>query len=82
VSNCFTKHPVWAVIVSNPKRRIKTGGASELWVLAGAQPKARFACAVLILGVQLANSGDISQQVSQQLGLFGWAGRGLQQECC
>jgi inner membrane protein len=58
----FYPHPVWAVIVSNPKRRIKTGGASELWVLAGA-------IAVLILGIQLANSGGITQQVSQQLGL-------------
>ena len=69
-SDCFTKqgvqlfwpYPVWAISVSNPRRRLKTGGAAELWVLAGA-------IAFLSLGIYLATGGGITQQVSQQLGL-------------
>ena len=30
----FYPEPVWAISVSNPRRRLKTGGAAELWVLA------------------------------------------------
>ena len=29
----FYPEPVWAISVSNPRRRLKTGGAGELWVL-------------------------------------------------
>ncbi len=69
-SDCFTlqgvqlfyPYPAWAVSVSNPHRRIKTGGAGELWVLAAA-------IALLILGIYLASGGGITQKVSQQLGL-------------
>lgn len=69
-SDCFTlqgvqlfyPYPAWAVSVSNPRRRIKTGGASELWVLAGS-------IALLIVGIYFASGGGITQQVSQQLGL-------------
>jgi inner membrane protein len=69
-SDCFTKqgvqlfypYPAWAVSVSNPRRRLKTGGAGELWVLGAA-------IALLILGVYLANGGGVSQKVSQSLGL-------------
>ncbi len=69
-SDCFTRqgvqlfypYPVWAISVSNPRRRLKTGSAAELWVLAGAT-------ALLIVGVNLANDGGITQKVSQQLGL-------------
>jgi inner membrane protein len=69
-SDTFTKQgvqlfypvPAWAVNVSNPRRRLKTGGAGELWVLGGA-------IALLIFGIYLANGGGISQQVSQNLGL-------------
>ncbi len=69
-SDTFTKQgvqlfypvPAWAVSVSNPRRRLKTGGAGELWVLGGA-------IALLILGVYLANGGGITQKVSQSLGL-------------
>ncbi|HEY9767002.1 MAG TPA: hypothetical protein V6C71_00665 [Coleofasciculaceae cyanobacterium] len=40
-SDTFTKQgvqlfypcPAWAISVSNPRRRLKTGGAGELWVL-------------------------------------------------
>ena len=30
----FYPEPVWAISVSNPRRRLKTDGAAELWVLA------------------------------------------------
>jgi len=58
----FYPYPAWAVSVSNPRRRLKTGGAGELWVLA-------IAIALLITGVYLATGGGITQQVSQTLGL-------------
>ncbi len=58
----FYPEPVWAISVSNPRRRLKTGGAGELWVLGSA-------IALLILGIYLANGGGITQKVSQNLGL-------------
>ena len=58
----FYPEPVWAISVSNPRRRLKTGGAGELWVLA-------IATALLVLGIYLANGGGITQKVSQNLGL-------------
>ena len=58
----FYSEPVWAVSVSNPRRRLKTGGAGELWVLG-------IAIALLCLGIYLANGGGITQKVSQNLGL-------------
>ncbi len=58
----FYPNPAWAISVSNPRRRLKTGGAGELWVLA-------IAIALLTLGIYLANSGGITQKVSQNLGL-------------
>ncbi|MGL5831711.1 MAG: metal-dependent hydrolase [Waterburya sp.] len=69
-SDTFTKQgvqlfypcPAWAISVSNPRRRLKTGGAGELWVLGGE-------IALLSLGIYLANAGGISQKVSQNLGL-------------
>jgi inner membrane protein len=69
-SDCFTikgvqlfyPYPAWAVSVSNPRRRLKTGGAGELWVLA-------ISIVLLIAGIYLATGGGISQQISQSLGL-------------
>jgi inner membrane protein len=69
-SDCFTKQgvqlfwpePAWCVSVSNPKRRLTTGGAGELWVLA-------IASACLCLGIYLANGGGITSKVTQGLGL-------------
>jgi inner membrane protein len=69
-ADCFTKqgvmlfypYPVWCVSVSNPRRRLKTGGAAELWVLAGA-------VVLLAIGIYLGTSGGIAQQVSQTLGI-------------
>ena len=69
-SDTFTKQavqlfyaiPAWAISVSNPRRRLKTGGAGELWVLG-------IAYALLCFGIYLANGGGITQKVSQNLGL-------------
>ncbi len=58
----FYPEPVWAISVSNPRRRLKTGGAGELWVLG-------ISIALLVLGIYLANGGGITQKVSQNLGL-------------
>ena len=58
----FYPNPAWAISVSNPRRRLKTGGAGELWVLA-------IATALLCFGIYLANGGGITQKVSQNLGL-------------
>ncbi|MEO1669276.1 MAG: metal-dependent hydrolase [Cyanobacteria bacterium J06631_2] len=58
----FYPNPAWAISVSNPRRRLKTGGAGELWVLA-------MAIALLTLGYYLANGGGVTQKVSQSLGL-------------
>jgi inner membrane protein len=58
----FYPYPAWAVSVSNPRRRLKTGGAGELWVLA-------ISLALLIVGVYMATGGGLTQQVSQTLGL-------------
>ena len=58
----FYPYPAWAISVSNPRRRLKTGGAGELWVLG-------IAIALLTLGIYLANGGGITQKVSQNLGL-------------
>ena len=58
----FYPDPAWAISVSNPRRRLKTGGAGELWVLG-------IAIALLIFGIYLANGGGITQKVSQNLGL-------------
>jgi inner membrane protein len=58
----FYPEPVWAISVSNPRRRLKTGGAGELWVLG-------IAIALLCFGIYLSNGGGITQKVSQNLGL-------------
>jgi inner membrane protein len=58
----FYPEPVWAISVSNPRRRLKTGGAGELWVLG-------VAIALLCFGIYLSNGGGITQKVSQNLGL-------------
>lgn len=58
----FYPNPAWAISVSNPRRRLKTGGATELWVLGSA-------IALLCLGIYLANGGGITSKVGQSLGL-------------
>ncbi len=58
----FYPDPAWAISVSNPRRRLKTGGAGELWVLGTA-------IAILIFSIHLVNGGGITTKVSQNLGL-------------
>jgi inner membrane protein len=58
----FWPEPAWAISVSNPKRRLTTGGPGEYWVLT-------VAVAALVLGCYVASSGGLSQQVSLNLGL-------------
>ena len=58
----FYPEPAWAVSVYNPRRRLKTGGAGELWVLG-------VAIALLVFGIYLAKDGGITTKVSQNLGL-------------
>ena len=69
-SDCFTKqgvqlfypYPAWAVSVANPRRRITTGSAAELWILSGA-------IALFLISVQIATGGGLTQQVTQTLGM-------------
>ena len=69
-SDCFTRQgvqlfwpdPAWAISVSNPKRRLRTGGPGEYWVLS-------VAIALLVMGVWLAGTGGVTEQVNQALGL-------------
>ena len=54
--------PAWCISVSNPKRRLRTGGPGEYWVLA-------VAVALLVMGLWLAGAGGVQTQVNQGLGL-------------
>jgi len=58
----FWPHPAWCISVSNPNRRIKTGGTGEYWVLA-------IAAAVLIAALNLSNTGGPTALVGTSLGL-------------
>ncbi|MDJ0713867.1 MAG: metal-dependent hydrolase [Prochloraceae cyanobacterium] len=58
----FYPNPCWAISVSNPHRRIRTGSTAEYWVLAGA-------IATLVIGISLATNGGITYKVSESLGL-------------
>jgi len=58
----FFPNPAWAISVSNPNRRLTTGGTGEYWVLAGAT-------AILVLGIWLAGGGGATQKVGSSLGL-------------
>lgn len=69
-SDCFTKqgvmlfylYPAWAVSVANPRRRITTGSATELWILG-------VALALLLVGIHAATGGGVTQNVIQALGM-------------
>jgi inner membrane protein len=69
-SDIFTKqgvqlywpHPVWCISVSNPNRRIKTGGAGEYWVLI-------IAIITLIGVIKLTKMGGPTALVGNSLGL-------------
>ncbi|MFB6276268.1 MAG: metal-dependent hydrolase [Halothece sp.] len=58
----FFPNPAWAISVSNPNRRLTTGGTGEYWVLATAT-------AILVLGIWLAGGGGATQKVGSSLGL-------------
>ncbi|MEM1281485.1 MAG: metal-dependent hydrolase, partial [Cyanobacteria bacterium P01_H01_bin.152] len=69
-SDCFTRQgvqlfwpdPAWAISVSNPNRRLRTGGPGEYWVLAAA-------VGLLLLGIHVAGGGGVSVAVGQSIGL-------------
>ena len=58
----FWPHPAWCISVSNPNRRLQTGGTGEYWVLA-------IAAAVLIAAINLSNTGGPTALVGSSLGL-------------
>lgn len=58
----FWPEPAWCISVSNPRRRLRTGGTAEYWVLS-------IAIALLCAGLYLATGGGITQAVGQNLGL-------------
>lgn len=70
VSDCFTRQgvqlfwpkPVWCISVSNPNRRLRTGGTGEYWVLS-------CALAVFIFAFQISSTGNVMQAVSQSVGI-------------
>src|SRR4028118_309535 len=69
-SDVFTKqgvqlywpHPVWCISVSNPNRRLQTGGTGEYWVLA-------IAAALLAFALNLSDSGGLTAFFGNILGL-------------
>lgn len=69
-SDCFTvqgvqlfwPNPAWAISVSNPRRRLKTGSTGEYWVLS-------VAVVLILLGVYMANSGGLVTSVGESLSL-------------
>jgi len=58
----FWPHPTWCISVSNPNRRLQTGGTGEYWVLA-------IAAAVLIAAINLSATGGPTALVGTSLGL-------------
>jgi inner membrane protein len=58
----FWPEPVWCISVSNPRRRLITGGPGEYWVLS-------LAVGLLVLGCWMAGNGGVTGQVNQSLGL-------------
>jgi inner membrane protein len=58
----FWPHPAWCISVSNPNRRLQTGGTGEYWVLA-------VAAAVLAIALNLSSSGGPTAFVGNTLGL-------------
>ncbi|MEG4634103.1 metal-dependent hydrolase [Microcoleus sp. AR_TQ3_B6] len=58
----FWPHPAWCISVSNPHKRLQTGGTGEYWVLA-------IAIAVLAIALNLSSSGGPTAFVGNTLGL-------------
>ncbi|MBD2079733.1 metal-dependent hydrolase [Leptolyngbya sp. FACHB-17] len=70
IADCFTVKgvqwfypiPAWCWSVSNPKRRITTGKPGEYWVLVTE-------IALLVVGLHLGSSGELTQQITTALGI-------------
>jgi inner membrane protein len=70
VSDCFTRQgvqlfwpkPVWCISVSNPNRRLRTGGTGEYWVLS-------CALALFIFAFQISSTGNVMQAVGRSVGI-------------
>lgn len=58
----FWPHPAWSISVSNPNKRLKTGGTGEYWVLA-------IAVVILIAAINLSGTGGPTNLVGTSLGL-------------
>lgn len=58
----FWPHSTWCISVSNPNRRLKTGGTGEYWVLA-------IAVLILVAAIKLSNTGGPTNLVGTSLGL-------------
>jgi inner membrane protein len=58
----FWPHPAWCISVSNPNRRLQTGGTGEYWVLA-------IAMITLIAALNLSRTGGPTALVGSSLGL-------------
>jgi inner membrane protein len=58
----FWPHPAWCISVSNPNRRLKTGGTGEYWVLA-------IAIVTLVVAINLSGAGGPTALVGSSLGL-------------
>ncbi len=58
----FWPHPAWCISVSNPHKRLQTGGPGEYWVLA-------IATALLVFALNLSSSGGPTAFVGNSLGL-------------
>ena len=58
----FWPHPAWCISVSNPNRRLQTGGTGEYWVLA-------IAMSTLIAALYLSGTGGPTALVGSTLGL-------------
>lgn len=58
----FWPQPVWCVCGANPKRRMRTGGAGEYWVLG-------VAMLLLLLNLKLTSAGGILKQTSEAFDL-------------
>lgn len=58
----FWPHPAWCISVSNPNKRLQTGGTGEYWVLA-------VAMLALVAAINLSSTGGPTALVGTTLGL-------------
>lgn len=58
----FWPHPAWCISVSNPNKRLQTGGTGEYWVLA-------VAMLALVAAINLSSTGGPTALVGTSLGL-------------